>query len=47
MSKSQIMSQNKLWIPSGHSNSMGRNKLASLGKAIYVDYQSSLERPSS
>lgn len=38
MSKSQLMLKNKLWIPSGHSNSMGRNKLASLGKAIFVDY---------
>jgi hypothetical protein len=34
----------KLWIPSGHYNSMGRNKLASLGKQIYIDYQSSLEK---
>jgi hypothetical protein len=32
-----------LWIPGGHANSMGRNKLASLGKQIYLEYKNNLD----
>ena len=40
-SRSRSNSQNRgsLWIPGGHANSMGRNKLASLGKQINLEYK--------
>ena len=31
----------RAWIPGGHPNSMGRNKLASVGKQINLQYQDS------
>ena len=33
---------NKTWIPGGHANSMGRNKLASVGKQINLMYHDTI-----
>ena len=32
----------RAWIPGGHPNSIGRNKLASLGKPLNLEYQKSV-----
>ena len=34
---------NKAWIPGGHPNSVGRNKLASIGKKINLQYHDSTQ----
>lgn len=36
--------QQRVWIPGGHPNSIGRNKIASIGRPLHLDYQRSVER---